>query len=471
MLRPIRLRAGIALLLVGWLPGCHSAATPAGPAPRAAAACVIADDAPRPNLRLALSAAIDGSRAPAPHNADERLIYRQLYETLVTVDCEGRVLPGLAESWSASEQGRVWQFRLRNAARFWDGSPVTARDIIEGWANNTTAPSTSAVFARMTAAGERELLVELHSAAAQPHLFARADLAVARRTTASAWPIGSGPFRNDTTVNAPAIRFVATNASADRLQFIDVRRVDSADPRRALDADADAVVSADAAALDYARALADYNVTPLRWNRTYALATRAVPGAADSVDMTPTEARFALARDAVRADTRAAEPPFWWLAAACPRAPAVPPRPLDRSTGTNTIVHARGDAIARAIAERLVALAWPASNAPAWLRALLPADYARGGAPKAQPLDEPAMLEVLRDYRALAFVAPLPRVDGNACAAPALSADAFALTLAAAPEWRITPLVDVRDYLIHRPGLGRITIDGDGTIRFSGNER
>lgn len=46
-------------------------------------------------------------------------------ETLVTVDAEGEMLPGLATEWSTAD-GRVWRFRLREGATFHDGTPVTA---------------------------------------------------------------------------------------------------------------------------------------------------------------------------------------------------------------------------------------------------------------------------------------------------------------------------------------------------------
>src|SRR5439155_19885395 len=48
---------------------------------------------------IALGDRVDPANAPHPTNDSERLLFRQLYETLVRVDCEGRVRPGLAASW------------------------------------------------------------------------------------------------------------------------------------------------------------------------------------------------------------------------------------------------------------------------------------------------------------------------------------------------------------------------------------
>jgi peptide/nickel transport system substrate-binding protein len=50
----------------------------------------------------------------------------QVAETLVSVDASGKLVGGLASSWSTGEDGLSWRFRLRDGARFHDGSPVTA---------------------------------------------------------------------------------------------------------------------------------------------------------------------------------------------------------------------------------------------------------------------------------------------------------------------------------------------------------
>jgi peptide/nickel transport system substrate-binding protein len=47
-------------------------------------------------------------------------------ETLVNADADGRLLPGLAQSWSTSDDGLVWRFKLREGVDFHDGTPLTA---------------------------------------------------------------------------------------------------------------------------------------------------------------------------------------------------------------------------------------------------------------------------------------------------------------------------------------------------------
>src|SRR5215510_6093735 len=49
-----------------------------------------------------------------------------LYETLVEAADGSNVEPGLAESWSASDDGLTWTFKIREGATFSDGTPATA---------------------------------------------------------------------------------------------------------------------------------------------------------------------------------------------------------------------------------------------------------------------------------------------------------------------------------------------------------
>jgi peptide/nickel transport system substrate-binding protein len=52
-----------------------------------------------------------------------------LLETLVAADSQGRIVPALAESWSTSDDGRQWRFRIRRGMTFHDGAPCDAAAI------------------------------------------------------------------------------------------------------------------------------------------------------------------------------------------------------------------------------------------------------------------------------------------------------------------------------------------------------
>src|SRR2546428_13000975 len=76
---------------------------------------------------------MDQANAPQPSIESERLLVRQLYETLVRVDCNGRVGPGLAASWRLDANRNTWIVTLRDKARVSDGTPVTAADVVSDW--------------------------------------------------------------------------------------------------------------------------------------------------------------------------------------------------------------------------------------------------------------------------------------------------------------------------------------------------
>ena len=59
-------------------------------------------------------------------------ILRDLYEPLVMEAPDGELIPGAAESWALSEDGRVYTFRLRPDGRWSNGDPVTAADWVFG---------------------------------------------------------------------------------------------------------------------------------------------------------------------------------------------------------------------------------------------------------------------------------------------------------------------------------------------------
>ena len=63
------------------------------------------------------------------------LIGRQVFDTLVTYR-EGStdIEPALATHWSASREGLVWSFTLRDGVRFSDGTPFTAADAVAAFA-------------------------------------------------------------------------------------------------------------------------------------------------------------------------------------------------------------------------------------------------------------------------------------------------------------------------------------------------
>ena len=69
----------------------------------------------RDTVRLAVTDPLDPGHAPLPRNDAERLVFGQLYESLIRVDCQGRPLAGLAATWEEAPGDR-WAFTLRDNA-------------------------------------------------------------------------------------------------------------------------------------------------------------------------------------------------------------------------------------------------------------------------------------------------------------------------------------------------------------------
>lgn len=59
----------------------------------------------------------------------ESLPVNQIFDTLVRTDASLNVVPALAETWTISRDGRVYDFRLRLAVRFHDGTTLEAEDV------------------------------------------------------------------------------------------------------------------------------------------------------------------------------------------------------------------------------------------------------------------------------------------------------------------------------------------------------
>ncbi|WP_082537023.1 MULTISPECIES: peptide ABC transporter substrate-binding protein [unclassified Aureimonas] len=60
----------------------------------------------------------------------ETFVLKDLYEGLTIYDATGTIVPGAAESWTVSDDGTVYTFKIRDAAKWSDGSDVTAEDFV-----------------------------------------------------------------------------------------------------------------------------------------------------------------------------------------------------------------------------------------------------------------------------------------------------------------------------------------------------
>ena len=61
--------------------------------------------------------------------AIDEVVYANVFEGLTRIGAGGEVLPALAESWTVSEDGKTYTFKLHTGVKFHDGTPFSADDV------------------------------------------------------------------------------------------------------------------------------------------------------------------------------------------------------------------------------------------------------------------------------------------------------------------------------------------------------
>jgi peptide/nickel transport system substrate-binding protein len=61
--------------------------------------------------------------------AIDEVVYANVFEGLTRINAEAKVEPGLAESWTVSDDGKVYTFKLRAGAKYHDGTDFNADDV------------------------------------------------------------------------------------------------------------------------------------------------------------------------------------------------------------------------------------------------------------------------------------------------------------------------------------------------------
>lgn len=434
-------------------------------------------------LRVAAPGSVAPGDVPSPRSEAERIAFRQMYGTLVRVDCDGRLRPGLAESWDEGEGGHRWTFHLR-VARFWDGSRVTAGDVAWSWrrlresrrpvpggvgvgvGGPTLVDVPPALPDSVVAVDDGTLAAYFEEVAPPAAAFSDLRLAVLR-AGGGRWPLGTGPLRPAATDSGDLVLEPAFG-SGSTVRLVSEPGRPGGDERDLLDAGVDIVVTSDPGTRRYAETLPTYAVLPVPWSRTYAVA---VPRAAAGPGPAPAGRleglRASLARDAMREEAVSAPPLAWRTAPAC--AVAAPPSADASGPGRSAVgriprlAYALGDGAARELADRLVALASvaPASDAESAAAAEL-----MGVRPGLDWRTLPLVAEVLgasaRAGEETAYVVALPRRVLDPCAARR--------SLEKALPWldeggALTPLVDTRPAVLVRRDVSGLTLDFEGTPR------
>jgi hypothetical protein len=359
-----------------------------------------------------LSEPVELAHALNPTNDSERLLFRHFLETLVRIDCQGKVRPSVAQSWSADSQGRAWTFTIREGARFPGGRPIDGLHVamLLAGPDGKAAGIDSAVEL-----DDRRVRVRMREAGdTAPTVLAEPALAMLDGLAS----VG-GPMRK---FDIPP---------QDGRPFIEFRLAQNGDPRDAIDRGVDLAVTRDPAVVEYVAGRPEVVTYALPWSRTYILLQPT--GAGPIKGVTGVDSLRRSLADAVPAEARPAELPFWTDSLATCAAVADAER---REPSSSRIVYPRGDEVARGLAERIVALSGDAQF-------------------RAAPLARGDFAAALRQGAERAYVVPAQRHTLSPCRESAGWP-------AAAP---IQPLIDTRATAIVRRGSPPLTVDWDGTIR------
>ena len=86
-------------------------------------------------LRVSMIPVADLDPAIGSGSSNGQIIMAALWEGLVVLDAEdpSNVLPGVAESWEVSDDQLTYTFHLRDDAKWSNGDPVTAQDLLWNW--------------------------------------------------------------------------------------------------------------------------------------------------------------------------------------------------------------------------------------------------------------------------------------------------------------------------------------------------
>lgn len=161
-------------------------------------------------------------------NDSDFLIMSLVYDALTVPTADKNVAPRLTKSWEQSDDGRTWTFTIADGAKFHDGSPVTADDVV--WSLQRIATDKTIAFKVPVPADQvkvvdanRFSLTSPESNSQIPLLVRLVTFVMKKDTAPAAWQ-GSGPFRMETysAGRARLVRNDAWHGGAPHLDAIEV---------------------------------------------------------------------------------------------------------------------------------------------------------------------------------------------------------------------------------------------------------
>jgi hypothetical protein len=409
--------------------------------------CIVTRDSSVPELDtvvVTLPEPIRPGAISAPRTLAERFVARHSFANLVKLTCAGDVVPDLAKAWKPEDGGRSWVFTLADASI----SAEAVKSLWESRRNGGIWPwpaildvevvDSFALRVRLDTAYPSLPLEFVDPALAVVGLVGRDNVAIstgeyqARGTVfPRAGPVAATTYLDPVSFNArgPTIKLQLLRAGVDPRDALDFPRAGTLGP-------SDLLITRDTATIGLARSRPEFRVVPLAWDVTYAMMGR------PQEIVIPRSFRGALTAAGVPGDSRNPEswPPTSSICriGQSPTAPQLPPR----------IAYSNDDPIARALAERLVAMAVTPSHS--WIADWIPGAN-QGNRPRTLPMSPSALDSAITLGRPYAFVVATSRSQPLSCESQIAGS--------------VLPLIDSRPYAIIRRGVPALEIDGEGLVR------
>ncbi len=137
--------------------------------------------------------------------AIDEIVYANVFEGLTRIQDNGAVAPALAESWSVSEDGKVYDFKLQRGVRFHDDSEFNADDVVFTFDRARASTSTNAqraifdLIETVTATDALTVRIVLtNPVGAFPTYLGWGDAVIVAPESAAtnaSHPVGTGPFK------------------------------------------------------------------------------------------------------------------------------------------------------------------------------------------------------------------------------------------------------------------------------------
>ncbi len=133
--------------------------------------------------------------------SDTEAIFHNVFEGLCLYDSEGNIIPGLAESWEISEDGKTYTFHLRQDVTFHNGQKLTSADVLYSYNSLTGLDGGEPLTGKfqmvesMEAPDDHTFIAHLKEPSASFLSLAIVAVLPEGYEEQATHPVGTGPFR------------------------------------------------------------------------------------------------------------------------------------------------------------------------------------------------------------------------------------------------------------------------------------